>query len=95
MLRRKIRSVLDKYTTSKFKHCEFNPQQGAIIFFILENKLRLFFFLIFFTFVLEHSFMFIIYIHVLFFLYIFFHFISANDMTKMVNLLRLMNLLQD
>ena len=28
VLGRKIRSVLDKYNTFKFKHSEFNPQQG-------------------------------------------------------------------
>ena len=44
VLRIKIRSVLDKYTASKFNHCEFNPQQGRLFFFILENKLRLFIF---------------------------------------------------
>ena len=27
-VKQKIRSVLDKYTTFKFKHCEFNTQQG-------------------------------------------------------------------
>ena len=31
-LNKRIRSVLDKYTTFKFKHCEFNPQQGRLIF---------------------------------------------------------------
>ena len=54
VLSRKIRSVLDKYTTFKFKHCEFNPQQRRLFFFIYDYYLRLFFSDIF-TFVLERS----------------------------------------
>ena len=57
MLSRKIRSVLDEYTTFKFKHCEFNHQQGRLIF-LFKRTIYFYFFLIFFTFVLEHSFMF-------------------------------------
>ena len=56
MLSRKIRSVLDKYTTFKFKHCEFNSQQGRFIF--LFKRIIYFFSDIFFTFVLERSFVF-------------------------------------
>ena len=57
MLSRKIRSVLDKYTTFKFKHCEFNPQQGRL-YFSLKRIIYFYFFSEFFTFVLERSFMF-------------------------------------
>ena len=52
-----IRSVSDKYTTFKFKHCEFNPQQGRL-YFLFKIIIYFYFFLIFFTFVLERSFMF-------------------------------------
>ena len=57
MLSRKIRSVLNKYTTFKFKHCEFNPQQGRL-YFLFKIIIYFYFFLIFFKFVLERSFMF-------------------------------------
>ena len=57
MLSRKIRSVLDKYTTFKFKHCEFNPQQGRL-YFLFKIIIYFYFFLIFLTFVLERYFMF-------------------------------------
>ena len=58
MLSRKIRSVLDKYITFEFKHCEFNPQQGRLYFFLFKIIIYFYFVLIFLTFVLEHSFMF-------------------------------------
>ena len=57
VLSRKIRSVLDEYTTFKFQHCEFNPQQGRL-YFLFKIIIYFYFFQTFFTFVLERSFIF-------------------------------------